>query len=164
MALIKCSECGNSVSDTAKTCPHCGYNLSAEKKSENIKQKKEDFTNKMKSDKTKKNIKIIAVILVIIGVLYYANSARYAAFSGEYYGGGGFESDDPNVIVFNEDGTGRYGMYGHTYYFDYKLTSDTVTIDTHKEFLPIYNKTIYATGVYDETGITFDWGYYKKRQ
>ena len=27
MALVKCPECGNDVSDTARTCPHCGYNL-----------------------------------------------------------------------------------------------------------------------------------------
>lgn len=25
MALIKCPECGKEMSDTAKTCPHCGY-------------------------------------------------------------------------------------------------------------------------------------------
>ncbi len=25
MALIKCPECGNDVSDKAKKCPHCGY-------------------------------------------------------------------------------------------------------------------------------------------
>lgn len=24
MALIKCPECGNDVSDTAQSCPHCG--------------------------------------------------------------------------------------------------------------------------------------------
>lgn len=27
MALIKCPECGREVSDTAETCPHCGYRL-----------------------------------------------------------------------------------------------------------------------------------------
>lgn len=27
MALIKCPECGREVSDTAPTCPHCGYQL-----------------------------------------------------------------------------------------------------------------------------------------
>ena len=27
MALTKCPECGHSVSDQAKTCPSCGYNL-----------------------------------------------------------------------------------------------------------------------------------------
>lgn len=27
MALIKCPECSHEVSDTAPTCPHCGYQL-----------------------------------------------------------------------------------------------------------------------------------------
>ena len=27
MALIKCPECGKEVSDSAPTCPHCGYVL-----------------------------------------------------------------------------------------------------------------------------------------
>lgn len=25
MALIKCLECGQKISDAAKSCPHCGY-------------------------------------------------------------------------------------------------------------------------------------------
>lgn len=25
MALVKCMECSKEISDTAKTCPHCGY-------------------------------------------------------------------------------------------------------------------------------------------
>ena len=28
MALIKCNECGNSISSSAKTCPHCGIKIS----------------------------------------------------------------------------------------------------------------------------------------
>lgn len=31
MALIECLECKNQVSDTAKTCPHCGYKPNAKK-------------------------------------------------------------------------------------------------------------------------------------
>ncbi len=27
MALIKCAECGQTVSDQADTCPHCGFPL-----------------------------------------------------------------------------------------------------------------------------------------
>ena len=27
MAMTKCPECGKEVSDTAKTCPHCGHEL-----------------------------------------------------------------------------------------------------------------------------------------
>ena len=32
MALIKCPECGNEISDTAEQCIHCGYRI---KKDEN---------------------------------------------------------------------------------------------------------------------------------
>jgi len=28
--LVKCTECGQEVSDSARTCPHCGYLLKAE--------------------------------------------------------------------------------------------------------------------------------------
>ena len=31
MALIKCSECGKDISDRAKKCPGCGYQLKKEK-------------------------------------------------------------------------------------------------------------------------------------
>lgn len=31
MALIKCPECNREISDTAKTCPHCGFKPNAEK-------------------------------------------------------------------------------------------------------------------------------------
>lgn len=32
MALIKCPECQKEVSDTAETCPHCGYRLKPAKR------------------------------------------------------------------------------------------------------------------------------------
>ena len=31
MALINCAECNNQISDKAKACPHCGYELSLNK-------------------------------------------------------------------------------------------------------------------------------------
>lgn len=31
MAIIKCPECGQQMSDNAKTCPHCGYQYKKEK-------------------------------------------------------------------------------------------------------------------------------------
>lgn len=41
MALIECEECGNQVSDKAKSCPNCGF----EKKS--FTQSLDDAGNKM---------------------------------------------------------------------------------------------------------------------
>lgn len=34
MALIKCPECGNNVSDKAELCPHCGHPVAVEQKKE----------------------------------------------------------------------------------------------------------------------------------
>ena len=45
MALIKCKECGNEISSSAKTCPHCGIKLSILKCPECGKKLEADETN-----------------------------------------------------------------------------------------------------------------------
>lgn len=34
MALIKCPECSQDISTTAKSCPHCGFSINMENKKE----------------------------------------------------------------------------------------------------------------------------------
>ena len=58
MALIKCPECGNTVSDKAKTCPHCGVEIS------DVKQGAPNNGN----GGGKKNLWMILVPLILIGV------------------------------------------------------------------------------------------------
>lgn len=59
MTLIKCQECNANVSNTAKTCPHCGYNI------------KKHFTSCHKSH-DKKFIYIVAIIaFCIIGWIVF---------------------------------------------------------------------------------------------
>lgn len=62
MALIKCPECNNDISDSAKTCPHCGYMIS-----------KARFLNWHYKNRFKIWIAIplIALILVLMGLFYY---------------------------------------------------------------------------------------------
>lgn len=38
MAIIKCPECGQQMSDNVKTCPHCGYQYKKEKQNAYRKQ------------------------------------------------------------------------------------------------------------------------------
>lgn len=38
MALISCKECGNQVSDTISSCPHCGYSFESTKKDSGVKK------------------------------------------------------------------------------------------------------------------------------
>lgn len=60
MALIKCPECGNQISDKAESCPKCGYEL-------NKKETPTTSDNKVASSfMNKGNIKYILIILAII--------------------------------------------------------------------------------------------------
>lgn len=42
MALIKCSECGNKISDKALICPHCGIELNQDNYSQDSQEKTTD--------------------------------------------------------------------------------------------------------------------------
>lgn len=69
MSLINCPECNKEVSDTAKSCPHCGYNI---EKYIADSQHKEVVTNKSEAPEIKKPSKtgliigIIALIFIVI--------------------------------------------------------------------------------------------------
>lgn len=72
MALIKCPECSHEVSNTAKTCPNCGYAISEmqpfEKKTTNLSA---PFLSK--EDKKKAILEIIGgLVLVIFGIPFVA--------------------------------------------------------------------------------------------
>lgn len=57
MAIIKCPECGQQMSDNAKTCPHCGYNI------------KKHFTKHNNTNGNKYVYIVIIVTLCIIGLI-----------------------------------------------------------------------------------------------
>lgn len=69
MALISCPECGKKVSDTSKTCVHCGFDLS------NINVEKEqvkgvsDETNIISNTKNKMDKKKFIWIGIAVGIL-----------------------------------------------------------------------------------------------
>ncbi len=60
MALIKCKECNKEISDTSKTCPHCGIEI----KSNKIKRKKINTID---------ILIIIALVIFSIAMLIYNN-------------------------------------------------------------------------------------------
>lgn len=69
MTLINCPECNKSVSNTAKQCPNCGYNIKAY-----IKQQKIQNTN-LNENKDEKNAIIffisVIVVIIIIGIIMF---------------------------------------------------------------------------------------------
>ena len=82
MALIKCPECKNSISDQAEVCPKCGYELTTKKTA----------TNSSNNFISKINFKYVAIILIlIIGAFflfkYSENETNTGTGSGTGTGG-----------------------------------------------------------------------------
>ena len=50
MALIKCPECGHQVSDSADTCPQCGFCISQYIFDEKVKEKRKEINSKAEKD------------------------------------------------------------------------------------------------------------------
>lgn len=73
MALIICPECGKDVSDTAKSCPHCGYNIEkhiADSKKTEMTPKVSETPKAKKSSKIGLIIGIVALIFIIIIAIF----------------------------------------------------------------------------------------------
>lgn len=65
MALITCPECGKEISDTARSCPNCGYPITT-------KESKENLTTSAavgEIPKKKSSSKAIAIACLIIAVI-----------------------------------------------------------------------------------------------
>lgn len=63
MALVKCPECKASISDTAKSCPKCGY--------ENLQEKIEaGEVEKPMSGEKKTGCGCLIAILVVVAILF----------------------------------------------------------------------------------------------
>ena len=70
MALIRCPECKKKISDTCKTCPHCGYTLD---EGETIQQIYEEIDKHSKPASGPMAAAIILVILEVV-LLIVANA------------------------------------------------------------------------------------------
>ncbi len=57
MALIKCPECGRSLSDQAAACPHCGYPVNKE----DIVQKSQEYVEAKKKESDKEHSKQLKI-------------------------------------------------------------------------------------------------------
>ena len=70
MALIKCPECGKEISDTAKSCPNCGYTIHNKK---SFLQFLSDGTNCIISI-------VINIVLSIIGIAMFSKGKSEMLF------------------------------------------------------------------------------------
>ena len=66
MSMMKCPECGNEISDTAKTCPKCGYQIKVEATPEPSTEHKSDSSSTL----------IYAVLAIIFLLLTFYNASN----------------------------------------------------------------------------------------
>ena len=71
--------------------------------------------------------------------IFWNQRSQWRKFAGEYRVVSGSMEGLPNVIHFQDDGTGYYYVYQHMYIFDYKVSKNVVLIETHEDFMPIYH-------------------------
>lgn len=77
MALIKCPECGNKISDKAEICPKCGYELNSNSNnldSNKTNNNKGRFTSKFKKDNYR--YLFIFAVFIILFLLYTQNKYK----------------------------------------------------------------------------------------
>lgn len=80
MALIKCKNCGNFISDKAKACPKCGAENKPEAESEGNENSvsTEDLENDFQDDaQPEKTHKSLYLLLILIGVLILGGGIAY---------------------------------------------------------------------------------------
>lgn len=73
MALIKCPECGNKISDQAESCPKCGYEM---------KQKKVEEKDYLKTIKSKWNNKYLIIILIAVAAIFMFSQKKSTSSPG----------------------------------------------------------------------------------
>lgn len=75
MALIKCPECGNEISDKATKCPECGCILKEEEHvlKEEEKNLEESVTKKgVFKNKKVKIVSMIGVVVLVLIIVFFA--------------------------------------------------------------------------------------------
>ena len=95
MALVKCSECGQDISDKALVCPHCGVPVrdaaEAEEKSETVFSFNYEGKNKARI--------VAGIILQIIGaVIWFAFNSEYIDLGTRF--GGDFNTYTYQAVAY----------------------------------------------------------------
>lgn len=77
MAMIKCAECGNSISDMAATCPNCGYPVQAIKNAE-IDEKNRKYFKQLNKERLVINIVYFLFSFIVCAELFRGEPAVWA--------------------------------------------------------------------------------------
>lgn len=149
MALIKCPECGNDISDQAPKCPKCGYVLNAET------EKSTENTDKKEKNKQqwKKYAPIIIALALVVVVFRFLNTENE-----NNQGGTGSQGQNPtssDTSSYTSSGTGsatapstEQGTYqGCVIYRDTKLGVSYEIPSSYKVYTGTKDLTYVGTNI-----------------
>lgn len=83
MALIKCPECENEISDKAEACPKCGCPIS--KASDSISETSSSSYVYKRKIPIVPIVVIVIIVAILIGITIYTNTKKPAGMSDEMY-------------------------------------------------------------------------------
>jgi uncharacterized membrane protein YvbJ len=85
MAIIKCPECGQDVSDMAQVCIHCGYPLNKETLDSTKSDEKVSLVNKLSEKKKFIGITAGAVIIIVLIFVMVGNTVNNRLYKAKKY-------------------------------------------------------------------------------
>lgn len=105
MALIKCKECGNNISDKADSCPKCGYELRGSNDNKNKKEIKKIDSKYL-----------IIIAIIIVGALFLFNQNK-----NNNQGGNQNNNQNADQNVDQNNGSNPSNNTGYSVYNDKNL-------------------------------------------
>ncbi len=114
MALIKCSECKKKISENAKTCPHCGLNITP------------TVVSKIKTDQ--KNGKIAKALIISFLVIFFIYQCS--------------DSDIEQPRVYNKTMTTKYASVNLNVRKTPSISSDIIKVLKPNDAVKTHNKIV----------------------
>lgn len=113
--LINCKECGKEISDTVKTCPHCGAKLKKQKKAKKVSRLTPFLL-----------FALVSICMVILLVVEIVSLCRYV--DEKFYGGWQFSHDSEGILILSAVGTLTIAVAFRIAVSKYKIHNNYVTI------------------------------------
>jgi hypothetical protein len=139
MALIQCPECGKDVSDTCKTCIHCGFTLTPPKVAAPVPEdpvisKKNGFKNNVfsfiKKHKIPAIITIAVLVIAVISLVLFFTITNHGndPFANLYYGQ---TQEDVHERLGTPDtfSSNNYDFWTTDEYYDVKFLGNVGTLE-----------------------------------
>lgn len=120
MALVTCPECGKEISDTAKSCPNCGFDI------QKYLRKDIKKSNKISSRYRKIFICIFIAILAIVAIVFFTKSLYKQGLHGTNWRMSPTEIEKQETKFSGVDGTynssDNYYAVSNVDFYDAKVT------------------------------------------